>query len=94
MHVSAQGFWLYLEPQDRELFVPFRSFPWFADATIRELSTVEVERGHILRWPKLDVDLDLDRIDRPERYPLVSKGPRAPRGTGRSRSPSRSRSRA
>jgi hypothetical protein len=72
VHVSAHGFWLFLEGLERELYLPFSQFPWFADATIRQLSGVEVERGHILRWPELDVDLDVSRIGHPERYPLVS----------------------
>ena len=25
------------------------------------------------RWPELDVDLDLDRIAHPEKYPLIAK---------------------
>ena len=72
VHVSAHGFWLFLEGLERELYLPFSEFPWFADATIRQLSRVDVERGHILRWPELDVDLDVSRIEHPERYPLVS----------------------
>lgn len=72
VHVSAHGFWLFLEGLGRELYLPFSEFPWFADATIRQISAVEVERGHILRWPELDVDLDVSRIEHPERYPLVS----------------------
>jgi hypothetical protein len=47
-------------------------FPWFKDATIRQLTAVKVERGHVLRWPELDVDLDVRRIEDPARYPLVS----------------------
>jgi hypothetical protein len=78
-HVSARGFWVLLSRPARELFLSFTAFPWFREATIRELSNVEVERGHILRWPDLDVDLDVARIEHPERYPLVSKA------SGRSR---------
>jgi hypothetical protein len=91
VHVSAHGFWLFLEPPGRELFLPFGSFPWFADATIRQLSTVVVERGHVVRWPELDVDLDVRRIEDPERYPLVSRQPAArPIGLGRRRAAPRS----
>ena len=76
-NVSSHGFWVFLQPQNRELFLPFREFPWFADASIRELSLIEVEHGHILRWPELDVDLDVDRIDHPERYPLIARNQRS-----------------
>lgn len=74
VNVSAHGFWVFLESIGRELFLPFREFPWFRDASIAELCSVEVERGHILRWPDLDVDLDVARIEHPEHYPLVSAG--------------------
>jgi hypothetical protein len=73
VHISSHGFWLFFEPLQRELFLPFSAFPWFADATIRQLSTIEVERDHVVRWPELDVDLDVSRIEEPERYPLVSR---------------------
>lgn len=92
VHVSALGFWLFFEPLNRELFLSFRNFPWFANATIHELSRIDVERGHIVRWPALDVDLDIERIEHPERYPLVAKPSRQrarrsrPRVGGRSKS--------
>ena len=72
VQVTQRGIWLYLAGAKREFFLSFEHFPWFAEATVRELSLVDVERGHLLRWPELDVDLDLDRIEHPERYPLVA----------------------
>ena len=73
VHVSSHGFWIMLDPPGRELYLPFGSFPWFREATIRQLSHIEVERQHLIRWPELDVDLDVDRIEHPERYPLVAR---------------------
>jgi hypothetical protein len=72
MQVSERGFWLYLLADQREYYLSFEHFPWFADATVRQLSLVEIEHGHILRWPELDVDLDLARIEHPEHYPLIA----------------------
>jgi hypothetical protein len=74
LNVSAHGFWLFLAPLGRELYLPFREFPWFREATIAELCHVEVEHDHILRWPDLDIDLDVARIEQPDHYPLVSQG--------------------
>jgi hypothetical protein len=71
--VSKEGFWLYLEAVRKEYFLPFRQFPWFQDATYRQLSCVLVERNRILSWPELDVDLDLERIEHPERFPLIAR---------------------
>lgn len=70
-NVSPVGFWLLLDA--RELFVPFADFPWFADASIRALVRVERPSAHHLYWPALDVDLAVESIEHPERFPLVSR---------------------
>lgn len=70
-NVEKHGFWILLD--DQELFLPYEEFPWFLDATIREI--LEVERPHPghLRWPRLDVDLSVDSIEHPERHPLKAR---------------------
>ena len=70
-NVSPHGFWLLID--EREIFLPFAEFPWFQEASVRELSRVERPQPQHLRWPALDVDLTLDSIENPERYPLVSR---------------------
>jgi len=56
------------------LYLPFDDFPWFENATVAQIADIERPgRGH-LHWPALDVDLTLDSIEQPERYPLVSRG--------------------
>ncbi len=72
-NISANGFWLLVD--ERELFVPFKQFPWFRAATIGQLLNVRQPHKHHLYWPDLDVDLAVDSIEHPERYPLVSKAP-------------------
>lgn len=69
--VSARGIRLRVDGHDLDL--PYDDFPWFRDATIRELATIERPAPDHLRWPDLDVDLSLDSIEHPERYPLVSR---------------------
>ena len=70
-NVSQHGFWLLLG--DRELFLPFEKFPWFRDAPIAKLVRVQMPSSHHLYWPDLDVDLAVESIEHPERFPLVSK---------------------
>jgi hypothetical protein len=72
-HVSKHGFWLLLD--DEELFLPFTEFPWFKDASIGMLLNVERPRPHHLYWPELDVDLAVESIRHPERFPLIAKSP-------------------
>lgn len=70
-NVSGRGFWLLLE--GRELFVPFEHFPWFADASIRQIMNVQLPALGHLYWPDLDVDLAVESIEHPERFPLLSR---------------------
>lgn len=70
-NVSTNGFWLLID--EREVLTSFSDFPWFEAATIRQLSRVERPSPHHLYWPELDVDLAVDSLDYPARYPLVSK---------------------
>jgi hypothetical protein len=69
-NISQHGFWLLLD--DRELFAPFDEFPWFKQATVEQILRVERPAPGHLRWPELDVDLAVDSIEHPERYPLKS----------------------
>jgi hypothetical protein len=70
-NLSPQGFWILVD--DRELFLPFETFPWFRDATVRQITAVERPSSHHLYWPLLDVDLAVESIVRPERFPLLSR---------------------
>jgi hypothetical protein len=70
-NVSPHGFWLLI--RDREVFVSFKEFPWFRDASIGQLMKVRLPSPHHLYWPELDVDLAVESLDHPERYPLVSR---------------------
>ena len=70
-NVSNHGFWLMLGAE--ELFVPFSQFPWFKDAPIAKLTNVERPQSPHLYWPDLGVDLPVDPIRHPEKFPLVAK---------------------
>jgi hypothetical protein len=69
-NISKHGFWLYLG--DRELFLPFEDFPWFERAPVGAILDVERPQPHHLYWPALDVDLAVESIEHPDRYPLKS----------------------
>lgn len=71
-NISRHGFWIYIK--DRELFVPFAEFPWFADAPVRKIINVEHVADDHLYWPDLDVDLSVRSIEEPAAFPLKSRG--------------------
>jgi hypothetical protein len=58
---------------ERELFVSFKDFPWFRDASVRQITHVELPSPHHLYWPDLDIDLAVESIEFPAKYPLISK---------------------
>jgi uncharacterized protein DUF2442 len=70
-NISKHGFWLLVD--DRELFLSFGEFPWFAGAPVSAILKVERPHTEHLYWPDLDVDLAVASIEHPERFPLVSK---------------------
>lgn len=73
-NVSKHGFWLLIG--EHEAFVPFEQFPWFREAPIGKLLNVSIPHPHHLYWPDLDIDLAVESIEHPERFPLVSKAQR------------------
>lgn len=70
-NVSRHCFWLLLG--NEELAVPFADFPWFKQATIEQLSEVQRPTEGHLYWPQLDIDLSVESIREPDRFPLVSR---------------------
>lgn len=70
-NISSHGVWLFHNGE--EYFMPYESFPWFKKASIEEVLNVEVLMQDYFYWSDLDVDLHLDSIKNPEKYPLVSK---------------------
>lgn len=70
LNVSPHGFWILVG--QREYFLDFDHFPWFRQATLEQLFRAELLHQEHLYWPDLDVDLDLYRIENPDRYPLVA----------------------
>ena len=70
-NISNHGIWLLAG--EKELFMSFEEFPWFKNVTVEKILNVEeLTPGHFY-WPDLDVDLDTESIEHPERFPLKSK---------------------
>lgn len=71
LNISPNGIWLFVK--GKEYFLPYAEFPWFKDAALSEVHHVRLLHGYHLRWDKLDVDLDLDSLEHPQRYPLKDR---------------------
>ena len=70
-NVSAHGLWLL--SGETELFLSYKDFPWFKNAPIGEVLNVEEPTPGHFYWPDLDVDIGLETIENPERFPLKAK---------------------
>jgi len=68
---SHDGISLHVDGHD--LFLPFEFFPWFRDRPDDEIRHVVRPSANHLYWPALDVDLAIDSLEHPERYPLQSR---------------------
>ncbi len=69
--ISKYGIWIYVA--GKEFFLPYEKYPWFKDGTVKEICNLEFSFGHHLHWPDLDIDLTLDSLEHPEKYPLMAK---------------------
>lgn len=69
--VTNKGFWLLLG--DEELFLAYSDFPWFRNVTLEQLTRVEWPTSEHLYWPLIDVDLAVESIRDPGKFPLLSR---------------------
>lgn len=70
-NISSHGLWLFTN--GKEFFLSYNNFPWFKDAPVWKIFNVEeLNPGHFY-WPDIDVDLCIESIEHPERFPLKSK---------------------
>jgi hypothetical protein len=70
-NISPFGVWVLVE--DHEYFLNHKQYPWFKGASVEEVLDIESPRTGHLRWPSLDIDLHIDSLKNPERYPLTAK---------------------
>jgi len=70
-NVSEFGIWMLI--QGHEYFLSFEQFPWFQESSIQEIYNFEFLHGRHLYWPKLDIDLALESLKSPGKYPLKAK---------------------
>ena len=60
---------------DGDFFLPYSRVPWFKNASVSDVLDVEMNGKRSIRWNKLDVDLEIESLLHPDKYPLVAKYP-------------------
>lgn len=66
--IEQDGFWLLTEAG--EFFVSFDRYPAFQKAKIEQVFNFEQDNDAFY-WPELDIDIELDALKNPEKYPLL-----------------------
>lgn len=69
--INSQGLMISVDGQD--YFLSYNRVPWMKDASISSVLHVEKEGRNAITWPELDVDLEIDSLKYPEKYPLIMK---------------------
>ena len=69
--ISMHGIWLLLK--GTEHFLSFNDFPWFQKASVSAIHNVELLSEHHLYWSELDIDLAVESIQQPEKFPLMAR---------------------
>ncbi len=69
--INAQG--IMISVLGNDYFISYNRIPWMQDAPIRSVLNVQMSGPEAIEWPDLDVDLEIDSLRHPERYPLVIK---------------------
>lgn len=70
-NISIHGIWLYVN--GKEYFLSYKEYPWFKDAKVSAICSLELLHGNHLYWPDLDVDVEIESLENPEKFPLVYK---------------------
>ncbi len=66
--IENDGFWLLTA--EGEFFVSFERYPAFEQATVSQIFDFRESFGDF-HWDDLDIDIELEALKHPERYPLV-----------------------
>lgn len=56
-----------------DYFLSYNRIPWMKDATVKSILNVQMSGREAIEWPDLDVDLEVESLKHPERYPLIMK---------------------
>jgi len=70
-NIFSHGIWLFSSGE--EFFLSYQDFPWFKEAPVGKILHVEEPRPGDYYWPGLDIDLGIETIKHPERFPLKAK---------------------
>ena len=66
--INQFGFWVLC--QNKEYFIAFNDYPVFKKHPVDDIFNVQHISPKQLYWPQLDVDIEIDALANPKRFPL------------------------
>ena len=69
--ITSDG--IFLSVLDCDYFLSYDKLPWFRNAKVSEVFDVKMLGEYGIRWDVLDIDLEIDSLKHPEKYPLIMK---------------------
>jgi len=69
--ISQYGFWLICH--DKEYFIAFNDYPVFKNVSVDKIFNMQFKGNSQLRWPDIDVDIEVNALENPEMFPLLFK---------------------
>jgi len=69
-NITPFGVWLFVNGS--EYLLRYDEYPYFRNQTLSSIQKVQLLHGYHLYWPELDVDLEIDNLENPEKYSLKS----------------------
>lgn len=69
--INNQG--IMISVLGNDYFLSYNRIPWMRDAPVKNVLNIQMEGRNAISWPDLDIDLEIESLKHPERYPLVMK---------------------
>ena len=70
-NITPFGLWIFVN--GREYFLSYKDYPYLRNQTLKAIQAVQLLHAYHLYWPELDVDLEINNLENPEKYPLKWK---------------------
>ncbi|WP_455591764.1 DUF2442 domain-containing protein [Bacteroides sp.] len=69
--INAQG--IMISVLGNDYFISYNRMPWLKEARISDVLDVRMSGRSSIEWETLGVDLEIESLKHPERYPLIMK---------------------
>jgi len=67
--ISKYGFWILYH--NSEYFIAFSDYPEFKNVSVDKIFNLQCIGNKQLRWPDIDVDIEINALENPEQFPLI-----------------------